>query len=97
MTNHRQTFHVLRRFRVRQFYRQEWKPTQDSHSNQSNGMENGAGYGILWELDKVDRRIQMVKSEIFVLKQQLKIIKSYCTPASVSTVASSNQLEYSPR
>lgn len=93
MTTHRQPFHVLKRVRMRQFYRQKWKPfvahePQQIKSN-GNGFENG--YGILWELDKVDRRIQKVKSEIFVLKQQLKILQSYCA----SAVASHSQ--YSPR
>lgn len=83
---------------MRQVYRHKWQSNtlQKSISNQSNCIGNGSGgYGILWEIEKVDRRIQIVKSEIFVLKQQLKIIKSYYAPTSSGTNADPSK--YSPR
>lgn len=79
-----------------------------------NGSGGGGGsrsnsQGILWELNKVDRQIQSVQSEIVVLRQQLKIMRTYGVAASPSpsvppspniAVQSTDQadpLEYCPR
>lgn len=101
MTNHRNTFHVVNRVRMRQFYRQKpWKPFLANGHNQmksnGNGFGNGFGNscGILWELAAVNRRIQIVSNEIFILNQQLRIIKSYYGPVPATK---SDNSEYSPR
>lgn len=73
------------------------------------GCGRSNGPGILWELNKVDRQIQSVQSEIVVLKQQLKIAQTYCVaappppsvPPSPNIAAQSTKqcdpLEYCPR
>lgn len=65
---------------------------------------NGRGHGIRWELDRVDQQIQLVQSEIGVLKQQLRIVQSYCngettaaTAVAAASMNQSNQLDYVPR
>lgn len=60
------------------------------------GNGGGAGYGVLWELDKVDRRIKLVQSEIDVLKQQLKIMRTYYA-ASSTNQTQCDPSEYCPR
>lgn len=62
------------------------------------GCGRSNGYGILWELNKVDRQIQSVQSEIVVLRQQLKIVRTYSpNRASQLTNQKSGPLEYCPR
>lgn len=94
MVSHRHTFSVIRRMRKHQYYHQKWKPiVKYNRFNANNNVNynnwNDCGYGILWELDSVDRKIQTLQSEIYVLKQQLKIIQTNCVPTEKSK--SSNQ------
>lgn len=97
LVNPCRTFPLVRKVRTHQFFhRQNWKPYQNANKFNHNPGGNGCngrngGYGILWELDKVDRQIQLVQSEIVVLKQQLKIIQTYCAPVQTDQ---SNQSRY---
>lgn len=92
MQHNRNTFQLTRRPRKRQLYHQKWKQfNSNDHSNfvyKSNG-----GYAIFWELERVDRQIQTLQSEISVLKQQLKIVQTGCVPSpppSSSTIDKPN-------
>lgn len=38
------------------------------------------GYAVLYELEKIDRQIQILQSQINVLQQQLRIIQTHCVP-----------------
>ncbi|XP_031629229.1 uncharacterized protein LOC116344698 [Contarinia nasturtii] len=83
--HHRQTFHLVRRMRKRHFYPQRWKTfiANDSILNKTNGIKSNCGngsYAILCELDRINRQIHTLQSEIAVLKQQLRIIQTYCVP-----------------
>lgn len=82
MQYNRNTFQLTQKLRKRQLYHQKWKQfNSNDHPNimyKSNG-----GYAILWELERVDRQIQTLQSEISVLKQQLKIVQTGCVPPSL--------------
>lgn len=82
MQYNRNTFQLTRKLRKRQLYHQKWKQfNSNDHPNimyKSNG-----GYAILWELERVDRQIHTLQSEISVLKQQLKIVQTGCVPPSL--------------
>lgn len=82
MVNHRHTFHVMHnRMRKRPFYhhhhQQKWRP---SFIPPDSRYKYNGGYTILWELEKIDRQIQKIQSQICVLKQQLRIIQTHCVP-----------------
>lgn len=87
MTNNRYTFKTFGRMRKRQYNQQKWIYRMDlpyfvqngsAGNHAGGGSGGGGGYSILWELKNVDRKIQRLQSEIYVLKQQLKIIQTKC-------------------
>lgn len=69
---------MIGKLRKRQLFHQKWRTFQPY--NQRPYRPPGS-YAILWELEKVDRQIQKIQSEIYVLKQQLKIAQTYNAPA----------------
>lgn len=80
MVNHRHTFQIMHnRMRKRPFYQHQQKWRQTFIPSDSRYKYNG-GYTILWELEKIDRQIQILQSQICVLKQQLRIIQTHCIP-----------------
>lgn len=109
----RRKFSMARRtMRPQPFYHRQnyWKPYNDANKplcGNSNRSTHGGrmisdfndrGYDLLWELDKVDRQIQSVQSEIVVLKQQLKIMRTYsATPPTAQGTTQPNQLNYATR
>lgn len=93
MSNHHHTYNnVLRRVRKYPYYQPRWRRLT---WNGCAVQKSSGGHAILWELDKVDRQIHALQSEIDVLKQQLNIIRNYCAP-STETV-NTQQANYRPR
>lgn len=81
MANHRHTFHVFRRMRKRHWPQQQiWKPAFMAHDTFGTRYKPNGGYAIIWELEKIDRQIQVLQSQIGVLQQQLRIIQTHCVP-----------------
>lgn len=77
--NHRNSFQLIGKLRKRQLFHQKWRTF---HPYNQRAYRSPGSYAILWELEKVDRQIQKIQSEIFVLKQQLKIAQTYNAPAA---------------
>lgn len=81
-------FQVLRRIRKRQFYQPKWFMRPHGGFIAPGAMVGGARYkhnnagrySVLWELSKIDKKIQILQSQIDVLKQQLRIIQTQCVP-----------------
>lgn len=77
--SYRNTFQMVGKLRKRQLFHQKWRTFQPYNQR---AYRSPGSYAILWELEKVDRQIQKIQSEIFVLKQQLKIAQTYNAPAA---------------